>query len=380
MPLSVRSSALTFMAFALPVSMFGVMWPDVRDRFGQTLGALGTVSLVYGIARMSTSSLGRAATGRWGIGRCFIAALVALVVADLMVASAVSWPMFLVGVASIGVVSGLLDSVGAGFIAALGDVGGAGVIHGSYGVGATVGPLVVAAVPDWRVSLVVAAATATGALGVAVTARRSWPAPTDTAVTEGPGRPPLGPTALSLTMFFAFVALEVTLGNWLFTYLTEGRSIGDTIAAIGVSGFWGGATIGRLALVSERFRALADRLGMPMLAVSGVVATLLITIAPGISVVIATTAVGLSLSAIVPTLSARTADRVGAAHARRVSGWQLLAANAGAIGVPFLTGELIDASDTRIIIVVVVVVFVIGFPALVAARPDRSKPGALIVD
>lgn len=379
MPLSVRSSAFTFMAFALPVSMFGVMWPDVRDRFDQSLGTLGIVSLVYGVARMSTSSMGRAATRRWGIGRCFIAALVALTAADLVVAGAVSWPMFLIGVALIGVVSGLLDSVGAGFIAALGDVGSAGVIHGSYGVGATVGPLVVAAIPDWRWSLVVAAAVAIGALGGAVAARRSWPAPIETAETDGLGRPPLGPTALSLTMFFAFVALEVTFGNWLFTYLTEARAIGDTIAAIGVSGFWGGATIGRLALVSERFRRLADRLGMPMLAVSGVVATLLTTIAPGFSVVIATTAVGLSLSAIVPTLSARTADRVGAEHARRVSGWQLLAANAGAIGVPFLTGELIDASDARITIVVVIVVFVVGFPALVAARPRQPDPSGLDV-
>ena len=379
MPLSVRSSALTFMAFALPVSMFGVMWPDVRDRFGQSLGALGTVSLVYGVARMSTSSMGRAATRRWGIGRCFIAALVALAVADLVVAGAASWPMFLIGVALIGVVSGLLDSVGAGFIAALGDVGSAGVVHGSYGVGATVGPLVVAVVPDWRWSLVVAAVVAIGAFALAIVARRSWPDPTSATVADGHGHPPLGPTALSLTMFFAFVALEVTFGNWLFTYLTEGRSIGDTIAAIGVSGFWGGATIGRLALVSQRFRRLADRLGMPILAVSGVVATLLTTIAPGFSVVIATTAVGLSLSAIVPTLSARTADRVGAEHARRVSGWQLLAANAGAIGVPFLTGELIDASDARITIVVVIVVFVVGFPALLAARPGQPDTSGLSV-
>lgn len=377
MPLSVRSSAVTFMAFALPVSMFGVMWPDVRDRFDQSLGTLGTVSLVYGVARMSTSSMGRAATRRWGIGRCFIAALAALAGADLVVAGAASWPMFLIGVALIGVVSGFLDSVGAGFIAALGDVGSAGVIHGSYGVGATVGPLVVAGVPDWRWSLVIAAVIAVGALALAITARRSWPSPTDTTVTESHGRPPLGPTALSLTMFFAFVALEVTFGNWLFTYLTEARSIGDTIAAVGVSGFWGGATIGRLSLVSERFRRLADRLGMPMLAVSGVVATLLTTIAPGFSVVVATTAVGLSLSAIVPTLSARTADRVGAEHARRVSGWQLLAANAGAIGVPFLTGELIDASDARITIVVVIVVFVVGFPALLAARPGQPDPSDL---
>ncbi len=376
MPLSVRSSALTFLAFAMPVSMFGVMWPDVRERFDQSLGALGTVSLVYGIARMSTSGLGRTATLRFGIGACFIASLVGLVGADLIVSSSSSWPMFLAGVGAIGVVSGLLDSVGAGVIATLGDVGSAGIIHGSYGVGATIGPLVVAAVPDWRVSLMISAGVAVAALVVALVARDAWPAPPVDAETEVVGRPSVRPTVVSLTMFFSFIALEVTFGNWLFTYLTEARSIGDTVAAIGVSGFWGGTMIGRLALVSERVRLLADRTGMPVLAVSGAVCTLLTTVAPGATVVATTTLVGLSLSAIVPTLSARTADRVGTQHAQQVSGWQLLSANLGAIGIPFATGKIIDASDARATIVVVLVVFVIGFPALVTARPAGSMLGS----
>lgn len=371
-PLSVRSSALTFLAFAMPVSMFGVMWPDVRDRFDQSLGTLGTVSLVYGIARMSTSGLGRSATRRFGIGRCFIASLVCLVIADLAVSIGTSWPMFLVGVASIGAVSGLLDSVGAGVIATIGEVGSAGIILGSYGIGATIGPLVVAAVPDWRLSLVVAAVVSVLALIVAVVARHSWPAPSAAAAASDHGPPPVRATAISLTMFFAFIALEVTFGNWLYTYLTEARSIGDTVAAVGVSGFWGGTTVGRLALVSERIRSGADRVGMPVLAVSGAVATLLTTVAPGVAVVAATTAVGLSLAAIVPTLSARTADRVGGEHAQQVSGWQLLSANLGAIGVPFVTGTIIDASDARATIVVVLAVFVVGFPALMIARPSGS--------
>lgn len=370
-PLSVRSSALTFLAFAMPVSMFGVMWPDVRDRFDQSLGALGVVSLVYGLARMSTSGAGRTATRRFGIAGCFVAALVGLVVADLVVSLSTSWAMFLVGVAAIGVVSGLLDSVGAGVIATLGDVGSAGIIHGSYGIGATIGPLIVAVVPDWRLSLVVAAVVAVGAIALAVAARDAWPTPPVEVVSEARGRPPTAATVVSLTMFFSFIALEVTFGNWLFTYLTEARSIGDTVAAVGVSGFWGGTMVGRLALVADPVRRLADRVGMPALAVAGAVATLLTTVAPGPSVVATTTLVGLSTSAIVPTLAARTADRVGERHAQQVSGWQLLAANVGAIGVPFLTGEIIDLTDARATIVIVLVVFVVGFPTLILARPAR---------
>ena len=374
MSLSVRSSALTFLAFAMPVSMFGVMWPDVRDRFDQSLGALGTVSLVYGLSRMSTSGLGRRATRRVSIGACFVSGIVLLVVADLVTAGATSWPMFLVGVAAIGVVTGLLDSVGAGVIATLGDVGSAGIIHGSYGVGATIGPLVVAASPDWRMSLVVAAVIGLLALALAIRARTAWPDPPAPVSSNESSPAPRRATALSLLMFFAFIALEVTFGSWLFTYLTESRSIGDTVAAIGVSGFWGGTMVGRLLLVSERVRLLADRVGMPALAVAGMVATTLTTVAPGPSVIITTTAVGLSIAGIVPTLSARTADRVGAEHAQKVSGWQLLSANVGAIGVPYLVGRLIDVHGAQVTIIVVLAVFALGLPTLVIARP---RPSAL---
>lgn len=357
--------------------MLGVIWPDVRDRFGQTLGALGTVSLVYGIARMSTSGAGRAATRRFGISICFLTALGGLVVADLIVAGASSWPAFLVGAAAIGVVSGLLDSVGAGVIANLGDVGSAGLVYGFYGVGATLGPLVVAVVPDWRWSLVASSVIALGALAVAYVARSSWPEPTASANptrTQPSSRPPARGTAISLLSFFTFVALEVTFGNWLFTYLSEARSFSDTIAAIGVSGFWGGSMAGRLALVSPRIRASVDRIGLPLAALAGAASLGVVVVAPGVTVVAATTAVGLAVAPIIPTLSARTALRVGPEHAQQVSGWQLLAANVGAISVPWLTGRLIDATEPSAIVVVAMVVFALGLPILVVARPDRPTP------
>ena len=411
----VGSASTTFLAFAAPVSMFGVLWPDARADFDQSLGALGVVSLVYGLARMATSGAGRRTTARFGIGPCFVVALAALAVADLALAAAPNWPVFLVGVGAIGVVSGLLDSVGAGVVATLGDIGDAGLIHGAYGVGATIGPLVVAVLPGWRWSLVVAAAAAVVALAVARRVGDRWPTPpgtddgdravassaepdadsadaTDVAdereaeravvlapetssagrriVPEGErgaGRPPTVPTAVSLAVFFAFVACEVTLGNWLFAYLTEARSIGDGVAAVGVSGFWAGTTVGRLSLVSGRVRSLLDRAGTVATALVALCLLLVVPVAPGASVVVVTTLVGLALGPLVPTLSARTSGRVGARHAQQVSGWQLLAANVGAISVPFLTGRAVDSIGPGVVVPITLGVFAVGIPSLVAA-------------
>lgn len=354
------------MAFAMPAAMFSVMWPDVRDRFDQSLGTLGLISLAYGLGRMASSGSGRVATTRFGIGPCFIGGLIGLVAVDLVLAMATSWVLFLLGVAGVGLVSGLLDSVGAGVVATLGSVGDAGLIHGAYGVGATIGPLVVALVDDWRLSLAVAALFACGALALAVSARSAWPAPPRNVARAPDGAPPVGPTALSLAAFLVFVGLEVTMGQWVFTYLTEGRSISDGLAAVAVSGFWGGTMAGRLALASPAIRVRVERVGLTAFALIAGVGALSTMVAPWLAVVVSTVITGIALAPMVPTLSAHTADRVGAAHAQHVAGWQLLSANVGAIGFPSATGWIVDTTGPIAIIIVVLALLAAGVPVLIA--------------
>ncbi len=116
--LPVASAAVTYLAFALPTSMLGVMWPDVRHRFHQPSGALGLVLLSYGISRMATALSGRRLSDAFGLGRSFIATLVVLMLVCLALAVSPSWLVFLLAVAGLGAVSGALDSLGAGFITA----------------------------------------------------------------------------------------------------------------------------------------------------------------------------------------------------------------------------------------------------------------------
>lgn len=66
--------------------MVGVYWADVQVAFGQTVGALGLVSLVYGIGRMSTALAGRTALRRMKMGTAFIVALLGLATACVAVA------------------------------------------------------------------------------------------------------------------------------------------------------------------------------------------------------------------------------------------------------------------------------------------------------
>lgn len=379
-PLAVTSAAITFLSFAMPAAMLGVMWPEVRAEFHQPLGALGLVSLVYGVARMSAATSGRVLARRFGSGGSFVVALGCLVAAVAALAGSPSWPAFLAGVAGLGVVSGVLDSLGAGFITAVARTTTAGLVHGSYGVGATAGPLVVALVGGWRWALFGSMVVAAGALWIAWAARSSWPGPPD-AAHGGDAAPTaaldVATALLSLALFAALVAVEVTAGQWSFTYLTDHRSVSSGLAAVGVSGFWGGTMVGRLLLARPGVASTVGRVGSTGL--GAVAGALLVGVGllPAPLAVAALALAGLALAPLVPTLFAGTARRVGTSHAAKVAGWQLLATNFGAIAVPSLTGALVSARGPGMVVwVLVVAVLAVAVPLLVAVdRRPAVKTG-----
>ena len=141
-----------------------------------------------------------------------------------------------------------------------------------------------------------------------------------------------------------------------------------------VSGFWGGTMTGRLLLGSPRVRAFIDRIGLIPCALTAATGIVLVTVAPALTVVAAAALTGLALAPLIPTLSARTAQRVGVEHAQRVAGWQLLAANVGAIGLPSLTGLLVDATGPGAAVAIALAVVAVGTPALLAARRLGEAP------
>ncbi len=350
--------------------MLGVIWPDVRAEFDQSLGTLGIVSLIYGVARMSSATSGRPFVDRVGTGRAFILSLGVLAAVCGLLAGAPSWPIFLVSIAAVGFISGLLDSIGAVFIATLGEVGSAGLIHGMYGFGATVGPLLVAVLPGWRWPILATVGTGLVALTFSTVVRDRWPVvtkPDDTGpvTTDEPG-PRRSVIIVSLVLFAAFVAVEVTAGQWIYTYLTDARSLADGPAAVAVSAFWAGLMIGRLLMAGRFIAGIIHRLGLGAFAVAAAGGILMVTVIPSDLALLPLALAGVALAPIVPTLFATTTARVGGRRSAQISGWQLVATNLGAISIPTLTGSLVDASGPGVIIVVITLTLAaIGLPLLV---------------
>jgi fucose permease len=148
-------------------------------------------------------------------------------------------------------------------------------LHAFYGVGATLGPLMMTAVLSaglvWRWGYAVNAAL----LGVMslcfLLTLRLWDQPTDApanaealAAQPAPAgtldtlRRPV--VALSVVLFFLYTGVEVAAGQWTYSLFTEARGVSPAVAGVWAGVYWGSLTAGRIA-----FGAAAGR--VPPLAI-----------------------------------------------------------------------------------------------------------------
>jgi fucose permease len=210
------------------------------------------------------------------------------------------------------------------------------LMHGGFGVGATLGPLVMTALIgaglSWRWGY---GALALLQLGLAVgfaTTRRHWPA-----AKSGPrqGRHVAGPVPpaawLGPLVFFVYGAVEVGVGAWAFVLLT-GRGLGDTAAGICVTAYWGALAAGRLGLGALGAR-VTPRQVVAGSVVGVAVGSVALWLLPAAAAPVALVALGASLAGIFPALTALTPARVGPERAPAVIGRQLATAViGGAVG------------------------------------------------
>ena len=226
-------------------------------------------------------------------------------------------------------------------------------LHAFYSLGATLGAFMMTAVlaanVPWR----------TGYLGVAaillclsllfVATRRKWDDPCDTAaqktesgsagMTETLRQPAVW---LQGALFFVYTGLEVTVGQWSFTLLTESRNIVEETAGAWVTVYWGSIGVGRILFGSFVERVGIDRL-LRMSTLTTALGTVLIALDLGGPVTgLALALAGLGLAAIYPCMMSRTPKRLGTSFTSHAIGFQVSAATLGAAALPSLTGYLAE--------------------------------------
>lgn len=371
---------IAFISLGLPDGLLGVAWPSIRAGFKLPLDSLGML-LIAATTGYLTSSFSSGRLIAWlGVGRV-LALSCALTGTGLIGYTLVPawWMMVALGVAA-GLGAGAIDAGLNTYVAAHFGEGLMQWLHASYGIGVTLGPIIMTVglnlFNKWRVGYaVVGAAQLVLAASFVLTlpmwqnkdahgraAQPDAPAPerrlTDykTPMPETLRQPAVW---LSLLMFILYVGSEASLGSWTYSLLTESRAIAPQAAGLWAGSYWAMFTVGRIVA-----GLYAKRVGVHTLVrvslLAAIAGCVLLWWNPfEVASLLGVAIVGLAIAPVFPAMVSGTSERVGARYAANTIGMQVGVGGIGAAAIPGLFGVLARRTSLEVIPVCLVIAFTV---------------------
>ena len=347
-----------FISLGLPDGVLGAAWPAMRWSLNQPVEAAGLITMVATACSALSGFASGAVLKRFSAGPVVMVSGFMTGLALLGFSVAPSFAMLLLLVVPLGFGAGAVDAAMNDFVARHYSSRHINWLHGFWGLGATLGPALMAAAlarapqsaDGWRAGYqqIGLAQLALAVLFLATLPlwRRApevaQPAdlPVDgVALGAAPRRPRQLARWLAPFLFFLYAGVEVGTSLWAATVLVESHHLSLATAGLWVSGFFGAIMGGRFAtgLVSQRLgnRKLV-RFGLA-LATLGAVLFSLGAWHDGL-LLAGLVLLGLGCAPIYPALMHESARRFDAATAQRVIGHQVGSAYIGCVVLPAALG------------------------------------------
>ncbi|MBL8096222.1 MAG: MFS transporter [Anaerolineales bacterium] len=356
---------VAFIALGMPDGLLGVAWPSMRQGFGIPLDAMGALLVAATSGYMVSSFLSGRLISRFGVGQV-LAASCALTGSILFGYTLVpSWEFMVALGVGAGLGAGAIDAGLNTYVASHFGEGLMQWLHASFGVGVTLGPIIMTIVLStlnaWRPGYITVALFQ-GALALSfVLTLPMWNRKDDAPVeAEQPKRLTEYKTSLretlrqprvwlSIVMFLMYTGAEATLGVWAYTLLTESRGVEPAAAGLWTGSYWAMFTVGRALAGLYTKRVGLDTLLLISLA-GALAGAILLWLAPApVFNLVAVAVIGFSIAPVFPALVSDTSRRVGARFAANTIGMQIAGAGLGAALVPGLAGVLARRISIEII-------------------------------
>lgn len=338
-----------FISLGLPDTVLGAAWPAMRAELGLPLDAAGGILLVT----MAGVVLSSTATGwlraRIGSGSVLWASTALAAFALLLNGIVPHWSWLLLAAMCAGLGGGAIDATLNDHVARHHSARHMNWLHACWGIGAAIGPNVVALVlargASWRTAYFVLGAIEALLTLSFVATRKLWRAQlaaadgdATSASSEASSR-----TAMraSVAMFYCYAGLEAGAGLWISSLLTSQRAVSQASAGAATGMYWGALCVGRFII-----GAYADRLGPARVLRVSTAAALLAIVAfalPGTPTWFALGALatlGLALAPIYPLAMHDTPRRFPGPKGARLVGFQVASTALGVASMPWLVGAV----------------------------------------
>jgi fucose permease len=353
-PVTVAYAA--FILVGINAGATGVLLPAQISDYGVSKTAIGSTFFTGSIGFVLASLLAGMMVHRLGMRLTLIVGAAVNAVAGFYVATRPPFAAFVLVAIATGFGAGVAESGFQAFVVGLpGATGLLNRLHAFFGVGALLGPLLatwILGFASWRtVWFVLALANVPFVIAIWLTYPRH-----EMEAHEPPDVQPMGQRSrgllsaalrersvvLGAALLAVYVGLEISVGNWGFSYLVQARGEQRVLAGYVVSGFWLGLTLGRFLIAPFASRIGATAANMAFGCLIGVtVVTALMWVLPGPANIPGFVLLGFFLGPIFPTAMAMVPNvtparlvptAIGVMNAGSVIGGSALPWLAGAIG------------------------------------------------
>lgn len=363
---------LAFISLGLPDSLLGTAWPAMSKDLALPLGFAGYISIATTASTIISSLFSGHILNKIGTGRITLISAIITSASLFGFSQAPSVIWLIVFAIPLGLGGGAVDSALNNYIAKHYKAHHMNWLHSFWGVGATVGPIIMASFltdsPEWKKGyLTVAIIQAVLALILLVTLpiwaklAKTVHADKQEAAAHLHNEQSKQVKAFKLKGFkstvFAFMiycAVEATVGLWGASYFVNIKEISADIAAQWIALYYAGITIGRFitGFVTFKYSNLVIiRTGQ----IVALVGSLLIVLPlPEYLLLAGLLLIGLGLAPIFPSLLHETPNRFGEGNTSKLMGYQMAMAYTGFAFVPPIFGYI--ATKTTIAIFPIAIV------------------------
>ncbi|OAB44845.1 MFS transporter [Paenibacillus antarcticus] len=353
---------LAFISLGLPDSLLGSAWPVMSVDLNASLGTAGIISMVIAGSTIVSSLLSGTVLKRFGTGKVTLVSCIMTAVALLGFAWSPSFMWLVICAIPLGIGAGSVDAGLNNYVAIHYKAHHMSWLHCFWGVGATLGPMIMASSISgnnlWRQGyLIVAGVQFILVVILFVTlplwdkvAKRSHVINAESEleamnqeldqIAENTKPWNIKGVKLAMLTFLFYCGIEASMGLWGSSFLVNIKYLPAATAAQWVSWFYIGITVGRMITGFITFKMssrMLIRYGQ-LIALFGTV--LLVLPFPPILSLIGFTVVGLGLAPIFPCMLHETPARFGKKKAQSIMGFQMAAAYTGSTLIPPLLGLL----------------------------------------
>ena len=367
---------VAFIALGMPDGLLGVAWPSIRSDFSLPLDALGALLVAATMGYLISSSSSGALIARVGVGRVLLASCATTGLALLGYTLVPEWWMMVILGVFAGLGAGAIDAGLNTYVAAHFGEGLMQWLHASFGVGVTLGPIIMTValtqLNSWRVGYHVVSLFQFTLAACFLLTLSMWNQTDEHPEVEQAKRltdykTPMSETVRqfrvwrSVLMFFLYTGAELSLGVWTYSLLTEARGVPAEVAGIWAGSYWATFTLGRILA-----GLYAKRIGVDTLVQSSVLGAILGSILLwwnpfDAASVVAVALIGFALAPVFPSMISGTSQRVGEHFAANAIGMQISAAGLGAAVVPSLIGILASRISLEVIPICILALFIVLF-------------------